>query len=144
MKVHELIVYLVTNDAAKAIQFYQKAFGAKERYRLVEPDDRIDHAELEIGEAEFYISDSPDKAVQEPDQAISGKFVIHLHVDNADECIASAVNAGATVIRAPEDQFYGERSGTIRDPFGYDWLIGHSIEDVSPGEMQKRYNALFE
>ncbi len=145
MKIHELIVYLRATDAAQAIQFYEAAFGAKERYRLVEPSGRIGHAELEIGEAEFYISDEfPEMDVCAPDPANPGTFVIHLHVDNADECIESAVAAGASVVREPQDQFYGERSGTIRDPFGYDWLIGHSTEDVSQEEMQRRYTALFD
>ena len=69
-------------------------------------------------------------------------FVIHLHVDNADATIESAVKAGAKLVRPAQDQFYGERSGTVRDPFGYDWMLGHSIEVVEPAEMQRRYDAL--
>ncbi len=144
MKIHELIVYLRAKSADEAIRFYERAFGAKERYRLVEPGGRIGHAELVIGEAEFYISDEfPEMDVLAADPAKPGTFVIHLHVDDADQCIDSAVQAGATLVRAAQDQFYGERSGTVRDPFGYDWLIGHSTEDVSAEEMQKRYTALF-
>src|SRR3546814_3912970 len=71
-----------------------------------------------------------------------GSFVIHLHVDDADAMIERAVAAGGKLLRAPQDHFYGERSGTLRDPFGYDWLIGHSIEDVTPDEMQRRYTAM--
>src|SRR3546814_5511986 len=70
-----------------------------------------------------------------------GSFVIHLHVDDADAMIERAVAAGGKLLRAPQDHFYGERSGTLRDPFGYDWMIGHSIEDVTPDEMQRRYTA---
>src|SRR3546814_17147529 len=71
-----------------------------------------------------------------------GSFVIHLHVDDADAMIERAVAAGGKLLRAPQDHFYGERSGTLRDPFGYDWMIGHSIEDVTPDEMQRRYTAM--
>ena len=145
MNIHELIVYLRATDAAAAIRFYEAAFGAKERYRLVEPSGRIGHAELEIGEAEFYLSDEfPEMDVYAPKSADPGTFIIHLHVDDADQCIEQAIKAGATLVREPQDQFFGERSGTIRDPFGYDWLIGHSTEEVSPEDMQKRYTALFE
>ncbi|MEM9623976.1 MAG: VOC family protein [Pseudomonadota bacterium] len=145
MNIHELIVYLRAADASAAINFYAQAFGAVERYRLVEPSGRIGHAELVIGEAEFYISDEfPEMDVHAPNPTNPGTFIIHIHVDDADECIAAAVAAGATLIREPANQFFGERSGTIRDPFGYDWLIGHSIEDVDPEEMQRRYTALFD
>ena len=68
---------------------------------------------------------------------------MHLHVDNADAAMQRAVDAGATQLRAPTDQFYGERGGTLRDPFGHEWLIGHSIEEVTPEEMQRRYDAMF-
>jgi PhnB protein len=69
-------------------------------------------------------------------------FVIHLHVDNADEAIESAVKGGAKLVRPAQDQFYGERSSIVRDPFGYDWMLGHSIEEVEPAEMQRRYDTL--
>ena len=145
MAVHELIVYLCAKDASAAIDFYVKAFGATERYRLVEPSGRIGHAELELGAAEFYISDEfPEMEVFAPDPSKPPPFTNHLHVDNADELIQRAVDAGATLTREPTDQFFGERSGAIRDPFGYNWLIGHAIEDVTPEEMQRRYAALFE
>ncbi|MEM7081050.1 MAG: VOC family protein [Pseudomonadota bacterium] len=145
MGVHELIVYLRARDAAGAIDFYKQAFGASERFRLVEPSGRIGHAELEIGAAEFYISDEyPEMQIHAPDPEAAGTFAIHLHVDDADALIGRALEAGATLVRAAEDHFYGERSGTIRDPFGYEWLIGHAIEEVSAREMQRRYDALFE
>jgi len=140
MLIHELIVYLRARNASEAIDFYQQAFGAKERYRLAEPSGRIGHAELTMGGAEFYISDEfPELQVRAPDPDQSGTFILHLHVDNADECIDTAIAAGARLVRAPEDQFFGERSGVVRDPFGYEWLIGHSIGDVSVEEMQRRY-----
>jgi len=141
--IHELFVYLRAKDADQAISFYAKAFGATEKFRLVEPNGRIGHAELMFGDASVYISDEfPEMNVHAPKQNESSTFIMHLHVDDADACIARAVEAGAELLREAQDQFYGERSGTIRDPFGYEWLIGHSLEEVEPAEMQRRYDAL--
>src|SRR3546814_8162918 len=84
----------------------------------------------------------PEFDIHAPDPQAPSSFVIHLHVDDADAMIATAVAAGARLVRAPQDHFYGERSATLRDPFGYDWMIGHSIEDIAPEEMQRRYTAM--
>jgi uncharacterized glyoxalase superfamily protein PhnB len=144
MSIHELFVYLRAKDAGQAISFYCKAFGATEKFRLVEPGGRIGHAELAFGEASVYISDEfPEMGVHAPKPNADSTFIMHLHVDDADAMIAKAVKEGATLLRKAEDQFYGERSGTVRDPFGYDWLIGHALEEVEPEEMQRRYDALF-
>ena len=144
MSIHDLFVYLRAKDASEAISFYAKAFGAKEKFRLVEPSGRIGHAELMFGDASVYISDEfPEMNVYAPKHNERSTFIMHLHVDDADAGIAKAVEAGAEVLREAQDQFYGERSGAIRDPFGYEWLIGHSLEDVEPDEMQCRYEALF-
>lgn len=141
MKIHELFAYLHVRDAAKAIEFYKKAFGAREKFRLTEPGGRIGHAELDFGGTTLMLADEfPECGIQGP-QAIGGTSVtIHIHVDNADETIRSAANAGASIEREAKDEFYGERSGCVRDPFGHRWLIGHSIEELSAGEMQRRYN----
>ena len=80
----------------------------------------------------------PEWDIYAPEADARSTFVIHLHVDDADATIEQAVSAGARLVRAPQDQFYGERSGTVRDPFGYDWMIGHSIEEIDPDEMQRR------
>lgn len=144
MQIHELFVYLRVKNAQDAIDFYTAAFGATEDFRLVEPTGRIGHAELKIGDATLMLSDEfPEYDIFAPDPEAPGAFVIHLHVDDADALISRAVKAGARPIRGAEDHFYGERSGTIRDPLGYDWMIGHSIEQVAPEEMQRRYTALF-
>lgn len=144
MSIHELFVYLRAKDAEQAIAFYSKAFGATEKFRLTEPGGRIGHAELNFGAACVYISDEfPEMDVHAPAKNAPSTFIMHLHVDDADVCIAQAVAAGAELLREPQDQFFGERSGTIRDPFGYDWLIGHSLEEVEPAEMQRRYERLF-
>jgi uncharacterized glyoxalase superfamily protein PhnB len=143
MKVHELFAYIRVKDAPKAIEFYKRAFGATEKFRLAEPSGRIGHAELDFDGTTLMLSDEfPEYGFKGP-QAIGGTtFSIHLHVDDADALIARAVAAGATLVRPPQDQFYGERSGMVRDPFGHEWNIGHHIEDVPTDEMQRRYDDL--
>jgi PhnB protein len=143
--VHEVYPYLRVRDAGKAIDFYKRAFGAEELFRLTEPSGRIGHAEIKIGATTLMLSEEyPEMGIVGP-QALGGTtFSIHLHVDSADAWIARAVEAGATVLRPATDAFYGERGGTVRDPFGHEWLLGHQIEEVSTQEMQRRYDALFE
>jgi PhnB protein len=140
---HEVFPYLRVKRAGDAIDFYKRAFGVAEKFRLVEPSGRIGHCELAFGGAIVMVSEEyPELGILGP-QSIGGTSAsIHLHVDNADALIDRAVSAGATLVRPPQDQFYGERSGTIRDPFGHEWLIGHHLEDVSPEEMQRRYDAV--
>jgi len=140
MSIHEVFAYLCVRDAASAIAFYTDAFGAVEKLRLTEPGGRVGHAELEFGGTIIMLSDEfPEVGVMAPDASRPSSVSIHLHVDDADAVIARAVEAGATPTAAPRDQFYGERSGVVRDPFGHRWLIGHHIEDVSADEMQRRY-----
>jgi PhnB protein len=143
VKIHELFAYLCVEDATKAIEFYTKAFGAEEKFRLTEPSGRIGHAELDFGGTTVMLSDEfPEFNIKGP-QAIGGTAVtIHIHVDNADEMLRRALEAGAEIEREATDAFYGERSGTIRDPFGHRWNIGHSIEEVSTDEMQRRYTEM--
>jgi PhnB protein len=141
MAIHELFAYLHVRGAAEAIEFYTKAFGVTEKFRLNDPSGRIGHAELDFNGATLMLADEfPEYKISAP-QTIGGTSVtLHIHVDNADEVIARAVAAGATVEREAKDQFYGERSGCIIDPFGHRWNIGHSIEAVTPEEMQRRYD----
>ena len=143
MSVQELFAYICVSNAAEAIEFYAKAFGAREKFRLSEPNGRIGHAELELGGATLMLSDEfPSYGVKGPDVSAPAAVTLHLHVEDADETVRRAVEAGATVDMEPTDQFYGERSATIRDPYGHRWTIGHHLEDVSPEEMQRRYTAL--
>jgi PhnB protein len=143
MTTHELFAYLHVNDAARAIDFYQRAFGATERFRLTEPGGRVGHAELDFGGTTLMLSDEyPEYGIRGPEAIGATAVTLHLHVDDADETIRRAVAEGAEVEREPQDAFYGERSGVVRDPFGHRWNIGHSIEEVSPDEMQRRYNEL--
>src|SRR5690606_21157796 len=143
MAVHDLFVYLRAQSAERAVEFYKQVFGATERFRLVEPSGRIGHVELELGGTTLMLSDEfPEFDIHAPDPEARSSFVIHLHVDDADAMIDKALAAGARLVRPPQDHFYGERSGTIRDPFGYNWMIGHSIEAVEPAEMQRRYTEM--
>jgi uncharacterized glyoxalase superfamily protein PhnB len=143
--IHELYPYLRVNDGARAIEFYKLAFDAEELFRLTEPSGRIGHAELRIGPATLMLADdSPDAGKGGPVGLARASSLIHLHVGDVDDAFAQAIRAGATVIRPLEDQFYGERSGTLRDPFGHEWLLGSPIETVTPEEMQRRYTAILE
>jgi uncharacterized glyoxalase superfamily protein PhnB len=143
MTVHELYAYLCVRDANAAIDFYRRAFDAREKFRLVEPGGKVGHAELDLDGHTLMLSEEyPEMGVRSAETLGATPITLHLHVNDADACIGRAVAAGASLERAPEDHFYGERSGTVRDPFGYRWLIGHAIEEVSPQEMQRRYAAL--
>ena len=144
MQIKELFPYLCVKNAHEAIEFYKKVFDAREKFRLTEPGGRVGHAELELGAFTLMLAEEfPEFGYKSP-LAIGGTAVtIHLHVDNADAWIERAVAAGATVVRPAVDAFYGERSGSVRDPFGHEWLLGHQVEEVTPQEMQRRYTALF-
>lgn len=143
MASHDLFAYLCVADAARAIAFYREAFGATELFRLVEPGGRIGHAEVDFDGATLMLCEEfPELGIRRPDPAHGHSATLHLHVDDADDTIARAVAAGATLERPPGDAFYGERSGVVIDPSGHRWNIGHSIEAVSPEEMQRRYTAL--
>jgi len=141
--VHEVYPYLRVRRAAQAIEFYKKAFGATELFRLTEPSGRIGHAEIKLGSTTLMLSEEyPEYGIVGPEALGGTSFCIHLHVDNADEWIARAVAAGAVETRPATDAFYGERSGVVRDPFGHEWLLGHQTEEVSVEEMQRRYDEL--
>jgi uncharacterized glyoxalase superfamily protein PhnB len=134
---------LAATDAARAIEFYTLAFGAREKLRLTEPGGRIGHAELDFDGTTLMLADEfPEYGLTGPRPGMGTPVTIHIHVDNADEVIRQAIAAGAILEREPKDEFYGERAGCVRDPFGHRWAIGHRIEDVSPEEMQRRYTAL--
>lgn len=147
MPTHEVFAYLRVHDAASAIDWYRRVFGARERLRLVEPGTgRVGHAEIVFDEAgTVMIADEHPELGSVGPRTLGGTSVgLHLHVHDADAICARAVEAGAAWVRPIADRFFGERSGTIRDPFGHEWNIGHDLEEVSPEEMQRRYEALFE
>lgn len=143
MNIHELFPYLRVKDAGRAIEFYKQAFGVTEKFRLTEPSGRIGHAELAFGTQTVMLSDEyPELGILGPRPGTQTTCSIHIHVEDCDAMIRRAVELGAELLREPRDQFYGERSGSVRDPFGHEWLIGHHIEDVSTDEMQRRYDEL--
>jgi PhnB protein len=139
-----LTPYLTVKDAAKAIEFYQSAFGAQEIFRLTMKNGVVGHAELKIGNSVFMISDEfPDWGSLSPKSLGGSGSALSLYTENCDEVFAKAVAAGAEVKMPPSDQFYGDRSAKIVDPFGHVWSIATHIEDVPAEEMQKRMDAMF-
>jgi len=135
--------YLIIKGAARALDYYKKAFGAKELMRFPGENDTIGHAEIKIGDGVVMLADeAPDMGYRSP-QSIGGTPVsLMFYVADVDARFAQAVAAGATVKQAVKDQFYGDRSGTLVDPFGHIWTIATHKEDVSPEEMQKRLAAM--
>ena len=143
--IHEVFPYLRVRDASAAIEFYKTAFGAEEGFRLTEPSGRVGHAELKFGPAVVMVSDEyPEHGIEGPHASGCTGSSIHLHVEDVDAATKQAVDAGAKIIMEPKDQFYGERTSKVLDPFGHEWFLGSHIEDVSPEEMQRRFNAMFE
>lgn len=138
-----LYPYLRVRDAERAVAFYREAFGATERFRLSEPGGRVGHLELDLAGTTLMLSEEyPESGLRSPESLGGTSVSMHLHVDDADATIARALAAGATLVRAAEDHFYGERTGTVRDPAGHEWLIGHQLEALSPEEMQARFTRL--
>jgi PhnB protein len=136
--------YLVVSDGAKAIEFYRAAFGAVETVRLTEPDGRVAHAEVIIGDSPIMLGDEAPQYGRYSPQSVGGTPVkIHLYVEDADGLAARATAAGARVLRPVQDQFYGDRSGQIVDPFGHQWVVSSHIEDVSVPEIERRATAFW-
>ena len=134
--------YMCFSDAPAAIEFYKKAFGAEEKMRFAEPSGKIGHAELKIGGAIIMLSDEyPDYGALSPQTLGGSPIKMHLWVEDVDAFARQAVAAGAKVVRPIEDQFYGDRSGQIADPFGYTWIISTRKEEISQAEMQKHIDA---
>ncbi|MBF9035340.1 VOC family protein [Rhodobacterales bacterium HKCCE2091] len=136
-----LIPYIICKDAARAVDFYKAAFGAVEDFRMTDPGDgRIGHVELTIGGARLMMADEyPEAGVISPDTLGGTPVTLHLSVEAVDEIAARAADAGATTLRPPQDQSFGERNALVQDPFGHRWMLSQSIEDVSPAEMQRRW-----
>lgn len=139
---HNVTPYLFVRNAAAAIDFYKHVLGAVELVRMRGPDGRIMHAELKIGDSIVMLADeNPPMGVMSP-QTVGGFSVgMHVYVENADAVLQKAVDAGAKILRPIKNQFYGDRSGTVLDPFGHMWSIATHVEDVSPEEMKKRMAA---
>lgn len=130
---------LAVDGAAEAIEFYERAFGAKERGRMPGPEGTVAHAELEIGDSVVMISDPfPHSTVRPPRQLGGTSVGIFVYVEDVDAIFEQAVNEGATVTMALEDMFWGDRFGTVTDPYGHSWSFATHIEDVPPEEMEER------
>ncbi len=130
---HTATPYLIVNDAAQAIEFYKEAFGATELLRMAKPDGKIGHAEIRIGDSTIMLADEfPEMGARSPQSFGGSPVSIFLYVENVDAVFAQTVAAGAVVQRPVADQFYGDRMGGVKDPFGHAWYIATHTEDVSP------------
>ena len=139
---HTATPYLVVDDAAEALEYYKKAFGAKERGRMEAPDGKIGHAEIQIGDSLVMLSDPfPQASTRTPKELGGTTASVFLYVEDVDKVVQRAVDAGATVTMEVEDQFWGDRFGTITDPFGHSWSVATHVEDVPPEEMAERAKA---
>jgi PhnB protein len=135
--------YLIIRDTARALDFYKAAFGAKELMRFPAPGGKIGHAEMKIGEGVVMLADeSPEMGHKSPQTLGGTAITLMFYVQDVDAQFAKAVAAGGTIKQPLKDQFYGDRSGTITDPFGHIWTIATHKEDVSPEEMKRRMAAL--
>ena len=142
--VHEVFPYLRVKNTGQAIEFYRRAFGAEELFRLVEPSGRIGHAEIKIGSTVLMLSDEyPESGIVGP-KRLAAPASAFTCMSTMPTSGSIAQSRGGEVGTPATDAFYGERSGTVRDPEGHEWLLGHEIEKVSVEEMQRRYAALFE
>jgi PhnB protein len=140
---HTLTPYLSIRGAARAIDFYKRAFGATERFRMPGPDGKtVGHAEIVIGNSIIMLADEfPEFGNTSPETLKGTPVLFALYVEDADASYKRAVEAGATVIRPIADQFYGDRAGTVQDPFGHKWTLMTHKEDVSPEELNRRLAA---
>jgi len=139
---HTVTPYLAVDDAAEAIDYYTKAFGAKERVRMETPDGKVGHAELEIGDSLVMLSDPfPQASTKTPSELGGTSVSVFMYVEDVDAVVKQAVGAGATVTMEVADQFWGDRFGSVTDPFGHSWSIATHVEDVPPEEMAERAKA---
>ena len=139
---HTLTPYIEIENASEAIEFYKRAFDAKENSRMGAPGGKVGHAELEIGDSLLMLADPfPQSSIKTPKDVGGTTVNLFLYVDDADAVVQQAVDAGATMTRPVEDKFWGDRFGIVTDPYGHTWSIGTHVEDVSPGEMEERARA---
>jgi PhnB protein len=142
---HTLTPFLAIENAAEAIAFYERAFGARERFRMPGPDDTIAHAEIEIGDSVVMVEDaSPSMGTKAPPTGgLEGSpTALFIYVEDVDATMERAEKLGATIERPASDQFYGDRDGHIVDPFGHRWTVATHVEDVEPDEMIRRMNEM--
>jgi PhnB protein len=136
---HTITPYLSIKGAAGAIDFYKKAFGATEVMRLAQPDGRVGHAELQLGDSRIMLADEfPEMDFRSPPSIGGTPVQLHMYVANVDAVVSRAVAAGAKLVRPVQDQFYGDRMGTVADPYGHVWHVSTHKEDLSIDELRKR------
>jgi PhnB protein len=136
---HSVTPYLVAKNASAAIDFYKKAFGAQELFRMEAPGGKIGHAEIKIGDSILMIADEHPEMGHVGPETLGGSGVgLMIYLEDVDTVFARAIDAGATAMRPLENQFYGDRSGSVKDPFGHTWMIATHVEDVAPDEMARR------
>ncbi len=139
---HAVTPYLIIKGAADAIDYYKNVFGATELLRMPSPGGKIGHAEIKIGDSTIMLADEePEMGIVSPRSLGGTPVSILLYVEDVDAVFGQAVSSGAKVLRPIKDQFYGDRSGNLEDPFGHKWTIATHKEDVSPEEMQNRASA---
>jgi PhnB protein len=142
---HAVTPYLIIDGAARALEFYKAAFGAEEAMRMAGPDGRVGHAEIRLGGSTIMLADEhPEINARGPRSYGGSPVSILLYVEDADLVFARALAAGAREVRPLKDQFYGDRSGTLEDPFGHVWTIATHTEDVGPEEIERRLRAMRE
>ncbi len=140
-----LQAHMTVHDAKAAIAFYVKAFGAVELFRLVEPAGRVGHAEIKIGDTVLMMNDEyPDFGARSPASIGGSPVAFRIQVPDADKAVQAALDAGATLVRPVQDQFYGDRTGMVACPFGYRWSLAATKEMLSPAELQKRWTKMIE
>jgi PhnB protein len=136
---HSVTPYLIVGDGARALEFYKQAFGATELFRMDAPGGKIGHAEIKIGDSRVMLADEHPQMNARSPQTIGGSPVsLMLYVSDVDATVGKAVASGAKLTRPVANQFYGDRTGGIEDPFGHAWYIATHVEDVAPEELQKR------
>ena len=140
---NSLMPYIRVKGAADAIEFYKSAFGAKEKFRLMMPGDKVGHAELKFGDCVLMLSEEfPDMGIVGPKTLGGSAFTLTIYVANVDKAVERATAAGAKVTQPAHDEFYGDRTARLEDPFGHTWSLQARIEAVSPKQMQKRLDAM--
>lgn len=136
---HSITPYLMVRGASGAIEFYKNVFGAEELSRMDAPGGMVGHAELKIGDSRIMLSDEfPEMGGKSPESTSGSPVMLHFYTEDVDRIIEKAINAGASLKRPVEDQFYGDRAGSITDPYGHEWYIATHIEDIPDDEVRRR------
>jgi len=142
---HSVTPYLIVDDAARAIEFYKKAFSAVELMRMPAPGGKIGHAEIRVGDSPIMLADESPEMGHRSARTLGGSPIsLMVYVEDVDARVAQAVAAGGKLVRPVANQFYGDRSGGVDDPFGYHWYLATHVEDVPPEEMKKRMAKMME